>query len=493
MFRRRIVGGKNAAAAALFVLTGLAVQAASAQQVRVAKKFYPTGNEAGSVIMLERTTPTSARVGEPFEYTLRLTNLTNTEIEGVTLSEEFAANFQSTSIDPQPSSTEGARSIWNIGNMAPKSTTTIRFNGSASAIGSLKPCAEVTFKTGMCSEMPIEQPALQLVKTAPAEVMICDPIPVQLVVSNTGTGTARNVVVMDTLPEGWTTEDGKREVSLQAGDLAGGASREFRLTMKASATGSFTNSANATEDGGLTAQASSTTRITQPVLTLTKSGPTERYIGRTAEFTISVSNTGDAPARDAVLTDMVPAGTQFVEASEGGQLRGNAVNWSLGTIEPGASRQVTVKVNPTQRGEICNQATVRAYCAQAEGQYCLPIKGIPAILLEVVDVEDPIEVNANVTYIITVLNQGSADGTNIVISCTLPNEETYVSADGPTAGSNQGQVVTFAPLPSLAPKQSVKYHVVTKGIGVGDVRFSTSLSSDQLEQSVDETESTHIY
>ncbi|MCZ6698173.1 MAG: hypothetical protein O7D94_04500, partial [Planctomycetota bacterium] len=121
------------------------------------------------------------------------------------------------------------------------------------------------------------------------------------------------------------------------------------------------------------------------------------------------------------------------------------------------------------------------------------VEGIPAILLECVDNPDPIEIDGNVTYTITVTNQGSAVGTNIAIVCTLPKEQEHVSSTGPTKAVSKGKKVTFAPLATLAPKASVVYKVTVKGIAEGDVRFKVSLNSDQMTSPAEETESTRIY
>ena len=75
----------------------------------------------------------------------------------------------------------------------------------------------------------------------------------------------------------------------------------------------------------------------------------------------------------------------------------------------------------------------------------------------------------------------------------LPAEEEYVSSAGPTDGKADGKVVTFAPLPTLAPKATATYKLVVKGTGEGDVRFKVEMKSDQIDSPVMETESTHIY
>jgi uncharacterized repeat protein (TIGR01451 family) len=123
----------------------------------------------------------------------------------------------------------------------------------------------------------------------------------------------------------------------------------------------------------------------------------------------------------------------------------------------------------------------------------MEVKGIPAILLEVIDVEDPIEVGSTITYIITVTNQGSAVGTNIKLACTLPAQQSYASSDGPTQASIDGPSVAFAALPSLAPKAKATFRVVATGTAPGDVRFKVSMTSDQAQTPVEETESTNVY
>ncbi len=139
------------------------------------------------------------------------------------------------------------------------------------------------------------------------------------------------------------------------------------------------------------------------------------------------------------------------------------------------------------------QAFPTGECGQAETSVALEVRGIPDILLEVVDQLDPVEVGGTTTYVIEVTNQGSADGTNIAITCTLPPELQYVSANGPSPLTAQGRTVRFTPLAVLAPRAKTAYQVVVMRLAVGDVRFKVSMNSDQIDQVVEETESTHVY
>jgi hypothetical protein len=95
--------------------------------------------------------------------------------------------------------------------------------------------------------------------------------------------------------------------------------------------------------------------------------------------------------------------------------------------------------------------------------------------------------------VITATNQGSAPDTNIKIICTLEDSEQYVSSSGATTGIAAGNTITFAPLPSLAPKAQATWRVTVKAVKAGDVRFTTVMTTDQLTRPVQETEATNLY
>jgi len=229
-----------------------------------------------------------------------------------------------------------------------------------------------------------------------------------------------------------------------------------------------------------------------PNVSISKSCPGLRYLSRNATFEITVSNTGDSVAENVMVTDVIPSGLDFVSVEKPGKREGGRITWNIGNLEAGQSRVLKTHYRCNRIGKFKNHAKV-TYCASAEDECEIEVKGISAILLECVDSPDPIELNGNVTYTIEVTNQGSAVGTNIGITCTLPDEEDYASSTGPTNANVDGRKVTFAPLPSLAPRAKAVYKVTVKGVGVGDVRFRVEMTSDQIGEPVMETESTRIY
>lgn len=460
------------------------------------KMAFPTGDIETSAVLVEKMLPAEAIVGVPFEYSIKVTNLTSNSLEGVTCSDQLPATFKVVSSTPQAESGGGGATRWSLGTLGPKESKLIKVSGTATAAGTIQTCATVNYMTSLCCSFPVVSPALKLVKTAPEEVTLCDNIPIKLVVTNTGTGSARGVRISDALASGLKSVDGKSALEFDAGTLGPGQSKEFSAVLKADKTGRFENKATAIAEGGLQASSGTTaTMVRQAVLAIEKVCPDKLFAGRPITYTVTVTNNGDAPATNTVVEDTLFSGTTFVSASDSGAQSGASVVWNLGTLAPKASKKVTLTVNPGSMGIVKNTATARATCAQSVTDTCeTKVEGIPAVLLEVIDIEDPDEVGTTDVYVITVTNQGSAVDTNIKIVAKLEESMEFVSTEGPTQSTLQGRnTVVFAPLPSLAPKAQAVWRLTVRALKPGDWRFGVEMNTDQLDRPVMETEATRFY
>jgi uncharacterized repeat protein (TIGR01451 family) len=324
---------------------------------------------------------------------------------------------------------------------------------------------------------------------------------------------ATNVIIDDPLPEGWNAmgEKSKTSLTFNAGSLAAGESREFEAFVKSTKTGRFVNKATATADGGLTAEATSTTTVHQPILAITKTGREWQFAGRDITYNIKLTNTGDWNAQDTIIEDRLPSNvlaSTVIPGDAGEYLeKEHKVIWNLGTLKPKESREVSVTVTAPKEVDVIlrNTAEATAYCADSvSATVATTIRGIPAILLEVVDEDDddPAQVGQEVHYTITVTNQGSKADENIEITCTLGTEVEYVSST-PTPVSVAGDVLTFNK-DTLKPGEKTSWDVYVKVIKASDkYRFKVSMMSDELKgekkpgekepDPVTETEATRLY
>jgi len=452
-------------------------------------RTYP----AGDVVRLDIQMPPTVPLNAEFGYTIKVTNLSDMLVSDVAVAELLPKNFRFVRSDPLPKA-DGARLVWTMASLDAKASEVIKVWGTATNTDCLTHCATVAFLVPACASAEVVEPKLVLTKTAPKEVILCNEIPVKFVVTNTGTGAIQGVRIIDTLPAGLKTADGRTEFAFDAGTLGAGQSKEATVMLKASKTGEYVNRAVATSTTGLKAEATTTTVVRQPVLAITKSGRPLQYSGRPVTYEILVTNKGDGPAVNTIVEDTIPVGVRDVKLSAGGTVTGSKAVWQLGTLPVNASKNVTITYTPAQAGALTNTATATAVCANAvTASAKTSVVGIAAVLLEVVDVHDPIEVGGQETYIITATNQGSSPDTNVQITCTLEPAQQYVSSSGVTTATVQGNTIRFAPLPTLAPKAKATWQVVVKALKPGDIRFTVSMKTDELDRSVDETEATQQY
>jgi uncharacterized repeat protein (TIGR01451 family) len=455
----------------------------------------PVANPLSSpMLQVEKVGPTSLNVGKPLRYEIAIRNTGATAVLSVQVEEQIPAAARFISADPRPMN-RGGFLVWNLGNLDPGVERRIKIELQPVGEGELDSRALVTFSTAAGLHTRVTRPRLNLVKSGPENIQVGQPAVFQLQISNTGTGPANGVILRDHLPEGLRHPNGP-EVENDIGTLAPGESKTITLEATAVKAGRFVNQAVVTGDEGLQAIAQVPVVVTEPLLALQKTGPKRLYLGRTADFRIEVANPGSAPAANVQVVDSLPPEFDFVEASDGGKFdpATHGVTWSLGLLSAGQKQIISVKGLAKTAGDPVNQAHAHADGGlEAKAIAAVHLEGVPALLLEVVDLEDPIEVGAETVYEIRVVNQGTSPTTNLQIIATVPTGMTARDASGPTPHQIHGQQVIYDKLPSLAPKADALFRVKVVGDQPGDMRFKVQMTSDQLRSPVYEEESTRVY
>ena len=479
-----------------FACTGTGPKAAPDDEATVwTSRAIPTGRVATSAVLVERGTPRMVPVGQPYRYEIRVTNLTGETLEDVAVTEYLGSDASLGGAEPEGTAELDGGVRWTLGALAPKETRTIRVTAVPGATGTLRNRCEVDYRALAYGDTTVVEPKISLDRTVAGEGLVGEPLEVRYTVHNPGTGTAREVVVTDDLPEGLATVDGSTVVRLGVGDLPPGSTREYAVKVKGSATGAYILRASASAAGGLRAETEpATMEVRRAVLAADIAGPAEWMVDRDAAYSIRVSNTGEGTAPAAVVTLELPPGFDFVSADEGGVQEVTALLWRLGDVPGGAERTLQVRLKAGAAGTQAATVTASArYTEPATAQVATRIVGVPALLLEVGDGTDPIGVGGEVAYTITVVNQGSAADEGVVVFCELEDTMEFVSAQGATEGAAKDGTVAFAPLPSLAPGEQAVWTIVVKAARAGDVRFKAKLTSKKLERPVEETESTRFF
>lgn len=229
-------------------------------------------------------------------------------------------------------------------------------------------------------------------------------------------------------------------------------------------------------------------------LSLSCAVPETVIAGRPVTVCLTVINTGNLPESVVTLEMPVPPGAVPTRITDGGVLNAGRLTWQVAALGPNRGKEVCVTLQAAQPADLAIEAVAKGSSGTAAATACgAQVRGIPAILLEVVDDPDPIQVGESTTYTIRVTNQGSAPGTNIRLHATLPASQQFVSGSGETAVRATGDTLTFGGLSRLEPKATATWQVVIQAAAADDARFNVELTSDQFTRPIVEMESTQQY
>jgi uncharacterized repeat protein (TIGR01451 family) len=387
--------------------------------------------------------------------------------------------------------------VWELGTLDPRQEKRIDLQVVPATTGRLDCHAFVTLTGMSTAHLEVHEPKLAIRTSAPAKVVAGDPATVTVTINNPGDATAERVQVLVKLSEGLEHPHGQT-VSFDLGNLPPKESRTVLVLCGAKTAGEQSCSAVATAEPRLKAQDQVPIEVLAPRLDLKVTGPGMRYLDRHAVVGIKVSNPGTAAAEEVAISDLIPTGFKLVGATAGSQhdFVTRTVSWYLGRIDPGQSKEVSLELVAINPGEHKNRVAVTAARGlRAEGEVLTRVEGLPALLMELVDMDDPVEVGAETSYEIRVTNTGTKTETNVQLTCTVPAKMEYKGARA-AAGCQvkvEGKEVIFSPLPMLAPRADAIYRVSVRGIEPGDLRFQARLRADDLTVPVLKEESTRVY
>jgi uncharacterized repeat protein (TIGR01451 family) len=329
----------------------------------------------------------------------------------------------------------------------------------------------------------------------PEQAVVGEPVVFQVQVSNPGSGPVTGLVLRGKLPEGLQHPQGS-VVEAELGTLAPGDSRVIPLTTTAAKGGRQMAEVHATADGGMETSARSAVQLLEANLQVRRSGPSRCYLKSEVGFELELQNPGSAAANNVEIVDTLPAGLEFVSATEGGvyDAASRSVTWRLTALPPNGKHKLGYRVKAAGIGEQADRVVVRAERGlEAKAETTFNVEGIPALLLEVVDLDDPVEAGGDLTYEVRVVNQGSCPCTNIQITASVPDGLQARDASGPTGHRVQGSQVVFESLAKLATKADAVYRMKVRGLQPGDHRFKVQMTCDQLRQPVYKEESSRVY
>ncbi len=434
-------------------------------------------------------------------FTLNLRNDGPGTATNITVTDLLPSGLTFLGSSPSQGAYNNTTGLWSVGVVSSGSNASLQIAARVTGSGTITNLAQVTAvdqpdpdskpNNNVAGEddqssvnVIVQQADLSLTKTADkASPQVGQDIKFTLTVSNGGPHTATNVKVHDLLPSGLAFVSSTASVGAydsNSGDwtvpsLASGTKATLQITAKMTGTVSATNPAEITasdqrdpdstpNNGVATEDDQAAATVTPQIADLSlsqKANPVRPNASQQVTFTITVTNAGPNDATGVAVTDALPAGMAFVSAtaSTGTYDRSKGL-WTVGKVAKGGTVTLTLVGRTETSGEKTNTAEITAsdqydpdsqpnnQVADEDDQASVTITPQVAdvSLTKRVDRDAP-NVGDDVTFIITLNNDGPDAATGVKVKDSLPAGMSYVSSNAaqgsysPTSGEwNVGTV-----------------------------------------------------
>lgn len=445
-------------------------------------------------ITLQWTKLSDVIVGLKCQCGLIVKNNGSTAAQNVAVITGFPKSTQLINATPTPEKQTG-QFLWKLGTFAPGEQKLIKIELIPTQRGQLAVSASVRFTGSAAGAFTVTEPILKIVLSGPRKVLIGESASQVIQVSNTGTGIATNVVVEAKIPAGLEHSRGERLV-MNIGALNPGESRKVRLALAAISGGTQKIEVEAISNVTSKQQITTQVDVIVPSLQVTMQGPRLRYIGRKAQYTIRVANTGRGSTDNVRIRHRIPSGFKFINANQGGKydVKTGFVNWFVGQLDAGKNAKVTVELAALTLGTQQHQVgAISEQGAKSKTTFNTKIDGTESLVLNIIDLNDPVEVGTPTAYEIRIRNTGTKAAAQVQLACHLPPGVTLLTAKGPTASAAKNGTIVFKPITSLLPGKTAVYRLQVRGITAGNHRFRARLLSETIKTPLTFEELTKFY
>jgi len=453
-------------------------------------------------LAVEKRGPKEVQVGKAARYEIVVRNAGSVAAHDVTLRDAIPSGTALITTVPPANpvatasgGTADGELVWPLGTLDPGGQVCVVVEVMPQQEGEIGSVASVSFRADASVRSRATKPALSIEAREPAPVLIGRDTQLTITVSNPGSGVATGVVLEGFLPENVSHRAGS-ELEFDVGQLRPGESRTIDLVLGTRGPGVQAARFVARADGGVEAEQATKLSVTAPTLALEVDMPLRRFLQRPATCVIAMTNAGTAPARAIELAAQLPPGMKFVRANNAGwhDDRTHRVLWNLEELPPGETGTVEVVVMPIALGQQRIAAAARSADGLADqATHVCEVEGLAAISFEVVDSEDPIEVDGVTEYVIRVANQGTKPATAVRVTASLLGDLEPVEAQGPAAHRLDQRAVVFEPLVKLAPAEEAVFRVRARGRRAGEQRVQVQVVSEDHAAPITKEEITRVY
>lgn len=445
-------------------------------------------------VSVEWVTRSGINVGQECDCDLVVKNTGIIPATHVEVSAQFPATVRLTTVEPAPHEADGHLQ-WRFAELQPGQEQIIRIKLIPTERGTINTQADVRFSGKAVTSLTVAEPLLEVTCEGSNRVLVGEPASQTVLIKNPGNGIATNVQIEAIIPDGLEHARGSRLI-MDVGSLNPGETRSVRLALAAVKGGKQVVQVQSRADGDLVRNTQSEVFVVAPSLVAEIEGPGLRFLGRNATYVLRVRNDGEINVENVRVMHKVPEGFEVIDSDRGAQFdRPNRLcNWFVGRLAAGATAEMRVTMRADRIGNFTHFVRATSeHGAISDSQFSTQVEGSAALVLEIRDLDDPVEVGSETAYEIVVKNEGSAPARNVSLACEIPAGIDVLKAQGPVDSIKQRDLVTFNPVLELAPGNSITYRVHVRGNVTGHHRVRARLSSEGTPEPLTADELTKFY
>ncbi|MCW2924130.1 MAG: hypothetical protein JWM98_1534 [Thermoleophilia bacterium] len=367
--------------------------------------------------------------------------------------------------------------------------------------------ADAVGSNDSATEATTIEPAADLSVTltdTPDPVLLGGAVTYTVSVHNAGPSAATGVHATDVLPSGLTfTATGSSLACTEAsgtvecdfGGVAIGDTETATIRATTSSLGTIPNTVTVDgAEGDAVGNNDSATALTlvNPAadLGVTLAGaPDPALLGGTIAYTVTVSNTGPSAATNVAVTDVLPAGVDFVAAGSTSTCTLGAgtttVTCDFGGVAVGSPETATISVTATQTGPILNAVSVHGtegdpYAGNDTTSTTTTVNPATDLSVSLAGAPNTALLGGTITYTVSIANNGPSAATGVNVSDTLPAGVTFsAAASSPTCSETTG--VVTCPFGSVANGGTGTATIVVTTTQTGPVANTVTIGGAQAD------------
>ncbi len=462
----------------------------------------PVADPPAPLVRIQVRVPADSPPGDDIKYIITVSNVSQADAHQVTVRNPIADGVAGVpKADPMYDtklSNPTKELIWKLGTMKAGTSKRIELVLKPKPdAAEIKNLAYVGFEHGEAVTTRINKPAVKVVKSAPKQSVQDEPFIVRILVENTGKVAAEDVRVVETVTQSAEvqaittgasrTKDRENQWQWEIGTLMPGQRRIIEYRVRPRQGGDTLSTTNVSADKGILEKTEARTAVLVPGLAVKLAGPQGVVnASDSAQYEITVRNTGTMPSTNVRLTGTFPADCKPTRKTEGGQLYRDSIVWMIPRLEPGAAQTFRFWVRAGTTGMRTLSATAGdARRQRAADEVKTFFQGSAALVWETIPDPAAIAVGRNGTFTVRVKNNGGDAARNVRVEIELPQEVSFVQSTPDIRPS--GNKLVF-PAEIVPANGDHTYTITFKGEKSGQAWFKAILRADSLGEQPLQTE-----